>query len=290
MRVRERWSRLTPFQRIMVSLLALCLVAQAAILLLLLDTRARARPLTTRSAALVELADQGPYLRQATVDGLLLLAADQLDALAESRLRYTFHLSQSFPFSTTVAVDERIAVPVNLVIEETIPIQTDIPLQQQVVVPVRLTIDQVVPVDTVIPFNDELTVPVEDVLHIDERFTVRVLGQDISLPIRGDIPISLTLVVPVEAEFPFQAEVPVSFPVSETLPVAVDWLVPVDLEVPVRLPVETTVEVPFERDLPIRVTVPVALDVPLDIALDETPLGGYLRELARRLRELAQDN
>ncbi len=269
-----------------VGLLSLCLGLQIAIIVVLLDTRAQARPLVSRSAELLELADQAPYLRQASVEALLGLAADQLTELAGSRIQYTFHLSQTFPLSTAIAVNERIPVPVSLTVNDTIPVRAEIPFQQKLVVPVNLQIDQVFTVDMSVPFHDQIVAPVDDVIHIDERFNVRLLGQNFSVPIRGDIPVKLNVTIPVEQDFPIHADIPVQFPISETLPVAIDWTVPVDLDIPLRLPVKTTVIVPFSRTIPIRVDVPLALDAPIDIAIGETPLGATLRELAERLRLL----
>jgi hypothetical protein len=273
-----------------VGLLSLCLGLQIAIIVVLLDTRAQARPLVSRSAELLELADQAPYLRQASVEALLALAADQLTELAGSRIQYTFHLSQTFPLSTVIAVNERIPVPVSLTVNDTIPVRAEIPFQQKLVVPVNLQIDQVFTVDTSVPFHDQIVAPVDDVIHIDERFNVRLLGQNFSVPIRGDIPVKLNVTIPVEQDFPIHADIPVQFPISETLSVAIDWTVPVDLDIPLRLPVKTTVIVPFSRTIPIRVDVPLALDAPIDIAIGETPLGATLRELAERLRLLIDED
>jgi len=269
-----------------VGLLSLCLGVQVVMVVVLLDTRAQARPVVSRSAELLKLADQAPYLRQASVEALLALAADQLAELAGSHIQYTFHLSQTFPLSTAIAVNERIPVPVSLSVNDTIPVRAEIPFQQELLVPVNMEIDQVFAVDTRVPFSDEIVVPVDDVIHIDERFNVCTGLGCVSVPIRGDIPVKLSITVPIEHEFPIHADIPVSFPISETLPVAIDWTVPVDLDIPLHLPIKTTVIVPFSRTIPIRVDVPLALDVPIDIAIGETPLGVYLRELAERLRKI----
>jgi hypothetical protein len=282
--------RCTLFQITVAGLLLFCLGLQIATLVALQRTRAEARPLVSRSDALVELADQGPYIREALVMGLLSLAADELAGLAQSRLHYTVHISQTVPFSTAIAINERFAVPVSLVISQTLPVEAAIPFQGEVLVPVSLEIDQVFAIDTTVPFQDEIVVPVDDVIHIDERFRVRLLGQDFTVPIRGDIPVQLDVTVPIDKEFPVQADIPVAFPISETLPVEIDWTIPVDLELPVRLPVETEVSVPFSRIIPINVQVPLVLDVPLDIAIGETPFGQYLLALSEQLRRVAQED
>jgi hypothetical protein len=289
MRERLLFKRLTPFQLSVTTLLVLCLGLQAGVIVFLLRARPAAQPLLARSDTLVELADQSPYIREATVKALLALAGAELAELAEGHIRYTVHISQSVPIVTSIAVNERIPVPVSLVVSQTLPVSLAIPFQQEVVVPVRLEIDQVFPVSTTIPFKDEIVVPVEDVIHIDERFKVRLLGQDFRIPIRGDIPVKLNVKVPIDKAFPIRADIPVRFPISETLPVEIDWVIPVDLELPVHLPVETTVIVPFSRTIPINIQVPIVLDVPIDIALSDTPFGEYLLNLGERLRELTQN-
>jgi len=274
--------------RVLISGLALlCLGLQGLIIALLLDTRSTVRPLVDRSDDLIELADRGPYLQEGMVDALLLLAADQLEDLATRRIRYTLPVSHTIQIATRLAVNERILVPVSLVVNETLPIDAEIALQEHVDVPVNLQIDQVIPVDIVVPFSEQVDVPIDEIIRIDERFTIRVLGQDVEVPIQGNIPIKLDVRVPIDKQIPIRADIPVAFPISETLPVEMDWTIPIDLDVPIHLPIETTVTVPLSRAIPIDLAVPIVLDVPIDVAVDETPLGDYLRDLSAWLRQIA---
>jgi hypothetical protein len=283
LRERRLFQRFTPFQVTITGLVLLCLVLQSVVIAILLRTRPTAQPLLERSDALVELADQGPYINQATAQLLLSVAATELAGLAESHIQYTVHISQTLPLATDILVDEQIPVPISLVVEHTLPISTSIPFRKEILVPVNLDIDQVFSIDTSVPFQDEIVVPVDDVIHIDERFQTRLLGQTISIPIRGDIPVRLDVRVPIDTEFPVQADIPVVFTISESLPVDLDWDVPVELEIPISLPLETEVVVPFRRSIPISVEVPIVLDVPIDIALGDTPLGEYLQKLGEQL-------
>jgi hypothetical protein len=276
--------RYTPFQIAITGLVLLCLVLQIIIVTLLLRTRSASQPILDRSDELIELADQGPYINQATAQLLLSLAAAELAELAESHIQYTVHISQSLLLATDILVDEQIPVPISLVVEHTLPVNTSIPFKKEILVPVNLDIDQVFSIDTTVPFQDEIVVPVDDVIHIDERFQTRLLGQTISIPIRGDIPVRLDVRVPIDKEFPIRADIPVVFNISESLPVVLDWNIPFELEIPITLPVETEVVVPFQRSIPISVSVPIVLDVPIDIALGDTPLGEYLRNLGQQLR------
>jgi hypothetical protein len=281
--------RFTPFQLTVAGLLLLSLALNIGVFAVLLHMRAETQPLVSRSDALVELANQGPYVREAPIKVLLALAAAELTQLAEERIQYTFPISQTLRISTDIVVDEHISVPISLVVSHTLPVNVEIPLQEDVLVPVRLEVDQVFSISTTVPFRDEIVVPVDDVIHIDERFEIRVLGQDIEIPIRGDIPVKLNVTVPIDKEFPVVADIPVRFPISETLPVEIEWTIPVDLEIPINLPVETDVIVPFSRTIPISIQAPVVLDVPIDIALSETPLGEILRDLGEQLLRISEN-
>ena len=125
--------------------------------------------------------------------------------------------------------------------------------------------------------------PIDEVIHIDESFETRVLGQTVSIPVRGDIPVRMAVKVPIDTVFAVQASAPVAFLIAEELPVEIDWQIPIDLEVPVAFPVETQVTVLFKQTIPISLEVPVVLDVPIDIALGDTAFGAYLKDLAELL-------
>ncbi len=289
MNVQDWLKRFTLFQITITGLVLLCLVLQTGIIVYLLQARSTSQPVLSRSDELLELADQAPYVSESMARALLAQAATELADLAESHIRYTVRLSRTVRIATEVEVNETIPVPISLIVSDTIRVNTTLPFQEQVVVPVRLEIDQVFPVSTTIPFQEQIDVPIDDVVHIDERFSVRVLGQDIQLPVRGDIPVRLDVQVPLDEEFAFRADVPVQFPISDTLPFDLDWLVPVDLDIPVNLPVETEVMVPLKRTIPIDLDLPIVLDVPLDIAIEETSIGQYLLNLSERLDQFSEN-
>jgi hypothetical protein len=287
-RVHPFVKRLPPFRTAISALVALCLILQAGIIVTLLRARASAQPVLDRSDELVELADQSPYMRQVTLRALLALAAGDLADLSEAHLQHTVHISQTVFIATDIAVNERIPVPISLVISHTLPVNAAIPFQEELLIPVNLQIDQVFPISTTIPFQEEIVVPVDDVISIDEKFETRVLGQDIKIPIRGDIPVKLTVRAPIDKDIAVRASIPVHFPISETLLVEFNRTIPVNLEIPIHLPIETSVTVPFSRAIPINVAVPIVLDVPIDIAIGETFLGEYLRELGEQLEQITK--
>jgi hypothetical protein len=290
MKKNRLFAHFTPFQLAILGLGLLGLAVQIGIVAALLRTRSSVQPLLSRSDSLIALAEKGPYVSAGTVKGLFALAATGLAGLAEERIQFTVHISQTVPISAQVAVSERIPVPVSLIVSQTIPVHSELPFQENLLVPVQLEINQVLPISTSFPLKDELAVPVDQIIHIDERFEITVLGQEVQVPIRGDIPVKLDISVPIDKQFPIRADVPVALPISTTLPVDVNWTVPIELEIPVNLPIETEVVVPLDRTIPLRVNVPVVLDVPVDIAIGDTPFGAYLRNLQDWLRAFATEN
>jgi hypothetical protein len=215
-------------------------------------------------------------------------AADDLAELANERIEYTVHLSQTVPFSTHFAINEEILVPVNLTVEHTITVDNEIPFQQMLDVPVNLEIDEVLPVDTTVPFNDKISVPIDQEISIDEVFAVQLdiplFGvTTVDVPIRSQIPVKFDVEVPINRNIPIKTNIPVKFPISKTLTVAVDRRVPVKIDIPINIPISTEVTVPISRTIPVELNVPIVMEVPLDIAISETPFGDYLRNASKQL-------
>jgi hypothetical protein len=259
--------RFTPFQIIITALVALSIALSVGTIVALLRVQAAARIMLSSAAA-------------------------QLAEVADSHIQYTVHLSQTLPISTSIAVNEKVRVPVSLVVSSTIPVNTQFPVREKILVPVNLQIDRVFPVDTTVPFKDTIVVPIDKVISIDETFGIPVqvpmYGEStIQVPIRANIPVKLDIEVPVDKQIPVKTTIPVSFPISETLPVDINLTIPVKMDIPVRMPVETEVTVPLSQTIPINVQVPIAMDVPIDIAIGDTPLGEHLRNLGDELRKIA---
>ncbi len=227
---------------------------------------------------------------QAAVNSTLAQAADDLLDLAEARIQYTVHLSQTLPIETSIAINEDILVPVNLTVKHTIAVDNKIPFDQTIEVPVNLEINEIFPIDTTVPFNDNITVPVDQEITIDQVFPVPVkiplIGEtSINIPILAKIPVKFNVDVPIKRDIPIKAEIPVNFPVSKTLTVNINREVPVKMDIPINIPISTEVTVPFSRTIPIAVNVPIAMDVPLDIAISDTPFGEYLQNASQELRQ-----
>jgi hypothetical protein len=226
---------------------------------------------------------------------ILAEAASELTEVAEGRIQYMVHISQTIPISTSIAINEEIEVPVSLVVKDTIPVKAEIPVKEEIIVPVDLKVEQIFPVDTIVPFKDTVLVPIDEVIYLNETFSIPIeipgYGEAaIPIPIRANIPVKLDVEVAIDKQIPVKTDIPVSFPVTDELPVQIDLDIPVDMDIPINLPIETEVTVPFSRTIPINVEVPIIMDVPIDIAISETPFGASLQDLSDKLRQLTPTN
>ncbi len=105
------------------------------------------------------------------------------------------------------------------------------------------------------------SLPVATDIPLEEEMTVRV---------RGEIPVQQTLTTPVTVKASG-----IKVPVQVTIPL--DFVVPIDMEMPVSI----------EHQVPVRTVVPIELDLPLDIDLSETELGAFAEEVRRKLDRLS---
>ncbi len=232
---------------------------------------------------------------QTAAQAALLQAAGEVETLAGEHIRHNVAISRTIPIVADIAINQAITVPVSLVVSHTIAIDSEMPFEQEIIVPVDLEIDETFPVSTTVPFQDEITVPIDDVIYINDTFGVPLdlpMSSEefvLKVPIRADVPVQLDVTVPIDRDIPVYTEIPVRFPISRTFSVHLDRPMPVKLDVPINIPIETEITVPFSRTIPIQVDVPLAMDVPIDIALSETPFGAYLGQLAESLRQMAAE-
>jgi hypothetical protein len=102
--------------------------------------------------------------------------------------------------------------------------------------------------------------------------------------------------IPVETSVPFREEVIV--PIRATIPISTVVIIPInagllgtfDIDVPVRtlIPVNLDLTVPISHTVDIATVVPLNVDVPIEIALAETPLVDYIVELDAGLASLEE--
>ena len=101
--------------------------------------------------------------------------------------------------------------------------------------------------------------------------------------------------IPINADLGLSESIPV--PVDETLPLDATISVPVDmgpfgihnvtLPISGTVPVHTTLNIVVDQPLHVSTTIPVNLEVPIQVAIKDTPLATTLDDVKARLETLA---
>lgn len=127
-------------------------------------------------------------------------------------------------------------------------IKTKVPIDQTIRVPIRnnlnvmVTLDHKVPIKMNVPVHAEI--PLHKVIHLDSKVTVSVLGVPVTLPVRGDVPITTT--VPLNIVIPVDQQVQMKF----TAPARVKILS--TLKVPLKTQIATTIALYSEMHIPVK--------------------------------------
>lgn len=140
-----------------------------------------------------------------------------------------------------VQVDERLPVKVPISQVLSIPITEPIP--------VTVALDTLVPIDLEVPVKHVLKV--DQVIDLDAKVQTRVLGFNVTLPIKGRVPL--------------RADVPVDLviPVRKQIPVSLNMPAVVRLPEPLRAQVDTV----FETTIPIKQSMSLPVTAPVDATL-----------------------
>lgn len=97
--------------------------------------------------------------------------------------------------------------------------------------------------------------------------------------------------IPISTEIPFSESI--SVPINTVVPIDTTVVVPVDLRfttynltVPIEtvFPVDMEVTVPVSQVIDVTTVVPLNVDVPIEIAISETPLADYLADVNATLK------
>lgn len=129
-----------------------------------------------------------------------------------------------------------------------------IPINEKLNIPVTQTLtpkvyfDNQVPIQTVIPVKELLKV--EQDMPIDTKVSVRVMGKDITLPLKGVIPIKMD--VPINLDVPLDQKVHLKF------------------EAPVKVQLKENVRIPLVTTLNTNIPIKGRLNVPVKTALQAT--------------------
>jgi|GEM_PF-2280083 len=216
-------------------------------------------------------------------------------------------IDQLLPVSSTVSLNEAVSIPLELDINQEISATAQL-FGQEITVPVNLDVNKIVSASANLITGGRGNVPlnlsINQVLPSDITVplgvtTAETTDKGIIIPIPSvdeiiaNVPedqrtVQLEIPIVIDQEIPIQTEIPLDLPFGDGVSVAIDQTIPIDLEIPISLPIETEVIVPLDLTLPIAIEVPVVMDVPIDIALDDTPFGTYLREASDELRRMSR--
>lgn len=149
------------------------------------------------------------------------------------------------PLQAKVKIQDALNVDVSGRVNATIPIHENLNIPLTQTLTPRVYFDNQVPIKTIIPVKEVLKVRQD--LPIDTKVQVRVLGRDITLPIKGTIPINLD--VPLDIQVPLDQNVHLKF------------------DAPVRTVLQENLNIPLNTTLKTNIPVDGHLNVPIKTAL-----------------------
>lgn len=152
------------------------------------------------------------------------------------------------PLQAKVQIHDALEVDVSGEVSAVIPINEtlDIPLTQTL--KPHIYFDNQVPIKTTIPVKEVLKIAQD--MPIDTKVTVTVMGQDVTLPLKGTIPINLE--VPIDLKVPLNQIVHLKF------------------DAPVKTVIKENLQLPFNVTLNTKIPIQGHLNVPVKTALDAT--------------------
>lgn len=152
------------------------------------------------------------------------------------------------PLQAKVKIHNALDVDVTGRVNAEIPIdeQLNIPLKQTLIP--RVYFDNQVPIKTIIPIRETLVVDQD--LAVDTKVKIKVLGKDISLPLKGTIPIKLN--VPIRMDVPLKQNIHLKF------------------NAPVQTVLKENLQIPLKTTLKTNIPIQGHLNVPIKTALDAT--------------------
>ena len=212
---------------------------------------------------------------------------------------------QVLSLDSRVLLNRNTDIPLNLNIDEEFLAETTL-FGQVISVPINLDIDrEVSAIAALAPSNSNVDIPLsfslENIVPSNTSTdigpaSVKTTGNSVILPIPtmeemiANLPpeqrtVQFDIPIAINQEFPIEAEIPLDLPFGDEFTVPINKTIPIDMEIPVNLPVETEVVVPINLTVPIAMEVPVVMDIPIDIPLNETPFGAYMKDLSQTLRQ-----
>lgn len=172
------------------------------------------------------------------------------------------------PLQVQVKVKDALNVDVKGRVNANIPIneKLNIPLTQTLTP--RVYFDNMVPISTVIPVKE--TLKVDQSLPIDTKVQVRVLGKDITLPLKGNIPLQLD--VPIDIQVPLDQKVHLKFDAPVKTVLKENLHIPLNAQLKTNIPIQGSLNVPVKTALNASVDVKNTLPVKIEHGELKIPL------------------
>lgn len=127
---------------------------------------------------------------------------------------------------------------------------------------------------------------VEDSIAVIEGLQQQVITYnfviDQDLPIDADIPVTTTIPIQLDEDFPLETTVTVSVPAGPL------GTIPVRVPISTTVPIHRTVMVNIDEVFALDTSIPVYFEVPISVAVSDTPLYVTLEETKTRLLLLSE--
>jgi hypothetical protein len=216
------------------------------------------------------------------------LASQHLENLGDEEISHTVFVNTTIPLDTEIEVIEPIEVAIELGINQDVRIKADIPVRDIIQVPVDLRIQEDIELDTTINVMDRISVNLNTSIPIDQKFLIPRgdKGKGIKIPIKASIPVDQNVDIGFNHPMHVQSTIGVDIPVQETLDVEFVLEVPMDQNVNLNFPIKTKAYVAFLQPLKVKGEIPIKLEIPVVIALKDTPIKGAMDSVAKELRKL----
>lgn len=137
-------------------------------------------------------------------------------------------------------------------------ISTRVPINKTVSIPVDETLNLLAKFDAKVPIKMQVpvheTITIDQKVHVDAVIEAQVLGDTLSLPIRGDIPIKA--VVPIDLMIPVDQLVQLKFTAPVAAKLKQNLTVPLNTIIDADIPIQADLSVPVTSALKARVYFP----------------------------------
>ena len=161
-------------------------------------------------------------------------------------------------FPATVDILDPLSVNIDTVISANVPINQTLTIPLEETFDVKVNFNGQVPIKMTLPVHQ--SIHIDQVIPIDGKVSVKLLGAWIKLPLKGSVPVKAD--IPVNLSIPIDRNIDLAF--SAPAQVAISD------KIKVRLDTNIIADIPVKKSLSIPVLEPLRANVTLDKATDIT--------------------